>query len=297
MLTFKIVKKEQECRNLWEKFSDKDVLWDLWQFRRCFHNHKFEFNFVLGVEGEHSVGVLPLVYDKEMEIYIYFGDMFPEQNKFLVKDKGHIKDFIENCPKGTSLYYVDRSESGYFDFLLGEKRYFLDLRDYGSFEDYINSFTKKHRKNIRYDLKKLKEKGYVLTTNRTSDFEKLVGFNKIIFGEDSDYNDDDFVFSMRELLQTAEEMGILDLISVKVDNETQAVGLGVFYNGRYYVLGVGRNKEIKNMGKLLIAEQIKSAVKHECDEIDFLSAESNWKELWNLESEQMYEYHDKFIEP
>ena len=68
------------------------------------------------------------------------------------------------------------------------------------------------------------------------------------------------------------------------------MGFGAFYNKCYYVLGVGRNPKIKNLGKLLIAEQMKNAILHKCDEIDFLSTESNWKNLWNLESEQMYQF-------
>ena len=83
---------------------------------------------------------------------------------------------------------------------------------------------------------------------------------------------------------------MVDVISIKIGNNTEAVGLGVFYNNVYYVLGIGRNVEIKNLGKLLITEQIKSAIGLKCNEVDFLSTESGWKELWNLGSEQMYEF-------
>ena len=181
--------------------------------------------------------------------------------------------------------------------MLGEKRYFLDLKKFDyNFENYISSFTKKHRKNLRYDLKKLKEKDYEIIKNDAKAFDRLVELNKLSFGEESDYNDRDYVLSMKKLIDAASKMKILDMISIKIDNNTGAVGFGVFYNQCYYVLGIGRNKEIKNLGKLLISEQIKSAIKHKCNEVDFLSSESKWKELWNLDSEQMYEYHDKFIE-
>lgn len=297
MLTFKTVTELVECKNLWEKFSPKKILWDLWDFRYCFHNNNFKFNFILGLDGKEQIGVLPLVNDKREDIYIYFGDMFPERNKFLLKDKKLLSKFLEDCPEGTSIYYISEQEAKFYDFMFGEKRYFLNLEKYEhSFENYLKSFTKKHRKNLRYDLKKLKEKGYEIEINNIKDFEKLIFFNKQRFGKDSDYNNEDFVLSMRKLLDAASKMKILDMISIKVDSNTEAVGLGVFYNKCYYVLGVGRNKEIKNLGKLLISEQIKNAIRHKCDEIDFLSTESNWKELWNLDSEQMYEYHDEFIE-
>ena len=72
MLTFKTIKDGAECRKLWEIFSTKEVLWDLWDFRYCFHNNHFRFNFILGLEGKKQVGILPLVYDKENDTYAYF---------------------------------------------------------------------------------------------------------------------------------------------------------------------------------------------------------------------------------
>ena len=297
MLTFKTVTDKEKCRNLWEKFSTKKILWDLWDFRFCFHNNNFKFNFILGLDGKKQVGISPLVFDKKEDIYTYLGDMFPEQNKFFIKDKKLLPEFLEQCPEGTSIYNIKSDEAKSYNFYKGEKRYFLNLEKYGnSFESYLKSFNKKHRKNLRYDLRKLKEKEYEIVTNNVKDFDRLVELSRLRFGKDSDYNDKGYVLSMTKIIDTALKMKILDIISIKIDNKIEAVGLGVFYNSCYYVLGGGRNIEIKNLGKLLITEQIKSSISHKCNEIDFLSTESKWKELWNLDSEQMYEYHDEFIE-
>lgn len=291
MLKFKIITDEKECKSLWEKFSPNHVLWDLWDFRFCFHKNNFSFNFILGIDGERQIGLLPLVFDKDSEVYTYFGDTFPEQNKFFLRDKKTMKSFLKNCPEETQIYYIDSEEAKYYDFKQGEKGYFLDLEKYGcDFENFIMSFKKKHRKNLRYDLKKLKEKHYTIEKNRIDDFEKLVQLNKERFGNDSDYNEQDFVSGIKQIMDISNEKNILDMISIKIDGDTEAVGLGVFYNKVYYVLGTGRNSEIKNFGKLLISEQIKSAVLHKCNKIDFMSTEANWKELWNLDSNQMYEF-------
>jgi len=297
MLTFKHVTDKEDCRILWEEFSPKEILWDLWDFRYCFHTKYFKFNFILGLNNGKQVGIIPLVLDKETDVYTYFGDTFPEQNKFFLSDKRLIPKFLNNCPEGTSIYNIKSEESQFYNFSKGDKRYFLNLKKYGnSFENYIGSFTKKHRKNLRYDLKKLKEKGYEVVNNNVNDFKGLVEMNKSRFGSDSDYNDKNFTLSMNKLMGIAKKMNILDIITLMMDNKAEAVGLGAIYNKCYYVLAVGRNPEIKNVGKLLITEQIKSAIKNKCKEVDFLSTESNWKELWNFDSEQMYEYHDEFIE-
>ena len=291
MLKFKTVTNERECRDLWEKYSEKQVLWDLWDFRFCFHTDNFKFNFIVGFDDKNEIGLLPLVFDAKEKYYTFFGEEFPEQNKFLLNDKQNVKLFLENCPKDTSIYYIDPEEAKYYNFATGDKRYFLSLEKYGNrFESYLNSFNKKHRKNLNYDLKKLKERGYILEHNNIKDFERLVELNKKRFGNESDYNEKDFILSISKLIDAASRINALDVISIKIGNNAEAVGLGAFYNNVYYVLGSGRNVEIKNLGKLLISEQIKSAIANKCSEIDFLSTESTWKELWNFDSEQMYKF-------
>lgn len=291
MLTFKTVTDERECRYLWEKYSEKQVLWDLWDFRFCFHTDNFKFNFIVGFDDKKEIGLLPLVFDTRENYYTYFGEEFPEQNKFLLNNKQNIKLFLENCPKETLIWYIDSEEAKYYDFAALDKRYFLNLEKYdNSFESYLNSFNKKHRKNLNYDLKKLKEKGYILEHNNIKGFERLVELNKKRFGNESTYNEAGFILSMSKLVDAALRMNGLDFISIRIGNNIEAAGVGVFYNGVYYVISFGRNVEINNLGKLLIAEQIKSAIAHECREIDFLSTESTWKELWNFDSEQMYKF-------
>lgn len=291
MLKFKTVTDEKECKELWMNFSEKRILWDFWDFRFCFHKKNFSFNFILGIDGKKQIGILPLVFDENYEAYTYFGDTFPEQNKFFLEDKNNIKLFLEHCPKDTQIYYIDAGEARYYNFRKGDKRYFLNLEKYGnSFDNYIKSFTKKHRKNLNYDLRRLKEKGYVIEKNKINAFDRLVELNKKRFGKNSDFNENDFIESIRQLRDIANKRNILDMLIIKINNNTEAVSLGVFFNNIYYVLSVGSNFEIKNLGKLLISEQIKSAISHKCKEIDFMSTEAGWKELWNLDSEKMYEF-------
>lgn len=291
MLKFKIVTDEKECRELWEYFSPKRILWDLWDFRFCFHADNFRFNFIVGFDGKNKMGILPLVFDNNERYYTYFGEEFPEQNRFLLKDKKNIGLFLEQCPENTYIIYISSEEAKYYKFEPNGKRYFLGLAKYGnSFENYLKSFTKKHRKNLNYDLKKLKDTGYNLERNNVKDFDRLVELNKLKFGVESNYSSESFASGMSELISSALRMGALDMISIKIGSKVEAVGLGVFYNNVYYVLGSGRNVEIKNLGKLMVAEQIKSAIANKCSEVDFLSTEANWKELWNLDSEQMYKF-------
>lgn len=291
MSKFKVIKDKNKCEGLWNKFSPNKVLWDLWDVRLCFHSKNFVFYFILGYEKDEEVGLIPLVLEKKSRVYTYFGDTFPEQNKFFLKDKSKLSLFLKQCPLDTQIYYIDNEEKDFYNFNPSEKRYFLNFKKYGNdIENYLKTFTKKHRKNLRYDLKKLKEKNYRIKINEIGEFDTLVKFNELRFGKESNYNDINFYQSMKKLIDFSKRKNILHMITVKFNNKTEAIGIGIIYNKIYYVIGSGRNLEIKNLGKLLIYEQIMSALKNKCNEIDFLSTESKWKELWNFDSEQMYEF-------
>ncbi len=292
MLKFDYIDYEKDCKDLWESFVPKKVLWDLWEIRYFFISKDSEIHFIVGYDDINEViGFIPLIYDYEYGRYYYFGDNFPEQNRFYIKDKTLLPKFLEACPKDTHIYYIDSSEKKYYDFKEGDKRYFLDLKGFeGNIENYLKTFNKKHRKNLRYDLKKLKEKNFEIIKNKKKHFSNLVKLNKECFGNDSDYNDKDFLESIKKIINFAEEKNMLDIISICFEGRIKAVGIGIIYNNIYYVISSGRDIKIKNLGKVLIYEQISSALKKDCDTIDFLSTESGWKDLWNLDSEQLYEF-------
>ena len=44
----------------------------------------------------------------------------------------------------------------------------------------------------------------------------------------------------------------------------------------------------RNVGKLLVLEQIKRADSEHCREIDFLVGDTGWKEFWNLDKEPVF---------
>jgi len=82
MITFQTYGEESECKELWNQYSPKKIMWDVWEFRRCFHTKDSEFNFILCFENGKEIGLLPLIFDRKEKIYTYFGDTFPEKNKF-----------------------------------------------------------------------------------------------------------------------------------------------------------------------------------------------------------------------
>lgn len=290
MLTYRTFKDKATCKKIWNKFSHKKTLWDLWEFRYCFYDKDPIFNFIVVYEKDKGVGLVPLIYDKHDETFYYFGELFPEQNKIFLKDLSNLHDVIDQLPFPTTIYYVDKSMSNYYDFKVSEKRYFIDFIQYEhNIDNFLLTFNRKHRKNLRYDLRKLRKKGFVVEKGNIDDFDILVEHNQEAFDE-SDYLDEKFYKSMKKLITFADKKRMLDTVKIVKNNNIYAAGMGVIYNKSYYVVAMGRDIDIINIGKMLIYEMIKSALDNKCNTIDFLSTESGWKELWHLDIEQMYEF-------
>ena len=177
-MKFKICQEINKCRTLWNLFSPKKRLFDIWEFRACFYDSKDDKPyFIIGYDGKEISGVIPLQFVKSENQYHYFGGWFTaERNRFLLKDKTKIIEFLEQCPKNTFIEGIDPEEGKYYNFLEDEPTYYLDLSKYGnSFERYFSSFDKKKQKNFKRDLKNIPS--YKMYPNRLGDFGRLLEFN------------------------------------------------------------------------------------------------------------------------
>lgn len=294
-MEFKQITDIRECERLWDKFSPKQSVWDLWDMAYSFHKgYKAKPLFVLRLDDKKEIGILHLQQEegKEEEWFDFFGGNYPERRTFYIKDKKLIKDFLDQAPEGTSLDYIDPTEK---EFIKGTEEsdiaYSLNLEKYGhDIENYFQTFNKKHRKNLRYDLRQLEKLDYKLVWNVKGHLDRLAELNKIRFKEESNFKEPEFYDSMQLLLESAEKLGILHLLSIKINKKIESSQTALFYNNVYYVLTGGSNPDIKNLGKLLIVEHIKNAIRLKAKMIDFMSTESGWKKLWNLEETLLYKY-------
>ncbi len=291
MIEFKVFKKIKECEKLWRAFSPNEFVFDLWELRNCFFDKDIHKPyFIAGYDGKNIIGVLPLWHHYEYDEYQFFGGEFPERNRFFLKDKTKIKDFLEQIPSNVDLDSIEKSEAEYYPFEKGETRYFIDFNKYNSsFENYIASFSKKHRKNFRYDLKRAHGIGFKMAFNKTGDIKRLFELNIGRFKKDSFFYDQRFLKNFEKMIMAAKKKGILEMISV-VDKKTEAVGVSVAFNGVYNLLMSGNNLEYPNIGKFLTVEHIKNSLRKGINTVDFCSTESGWKKLWNCEEAHFYHF-------
>lgn len=284
-----------KCQNLWEQFAPRGLLFDLWAYRFCFYQgYRYQPYFIVGHNQGEPIGILPLWFEKKRSFYTFFGGTFPEPNTFFIKDKSKIGAFLKECPKHTLLRYLAESESAYHPFQENGPSFYLDMSKYNhDVNQLISSFSRKHRKNLRHDLRGLEKRGYTFRYNHLADFEKMIDLNQQRFQKLSDFNEEEMVVSMKQLMQTALSEGKLNLISLIIDGQVEAVELAVIHNRVYYVLCGGHNLEIENIGKPMVIEHIKKALSQNISKLDFLSTESGWKKLWHLATEKLYQFSNK----
>lgn len=291
-MEFRVETDLSQCQKLWQEFSPQFYLFDLWEYRFCFYQgYGYSPYFIVGKEKGKVIGILPLWFERKEGYYTFFGGTFPEPNTFFIKEKAKIAKFLEQTPKETKLKYIASSEAGYYRFKESGPKFYLEMSRYNQDVDqFISSFSKKHRKNLRYDLRQLQKQKYSFRYNYLEDFEKMVSLNQKRFEKTSDFNEMEMVKSMKILMETADKQAKLNLVSVMINDQVQAVELAVIYNHCYYVLCGGHNLEIENIGKLLIIEHIKNALNKNISKLDFLSTDSGWKKLWHLETETLFEF-------
>jgi len=295
-MEFKFITNMEECKLLWEKFSPKKSVWDLWEitypFHRCYSGFPF---FILGIKDREEVGILHLEidkYDNGEEYLDFFGADYPERRTFYVQDRNMLSDFFSQARKKISLSFIDPSEKDYIPGILeSDVAYSLDLSavDY-DIKIFFARFNKKHRKNLRNDLKQIERLGYAVFMNYPGSLDFLAKFNRVRFGAESDFSDPKFYESIKLLVESAEKLNILQMLSIEIAGKVEASQIALFYNGVYTVLTGGSNSEIKNLGKLLIIEHIKNAIKLKANIVDFMTYESGWKKLWNLDETMLYKF-------
>jgi hypothetical protein len=296
-MRFKTITDIRECRILWEKFSPKNSVWDLWDIAYSFHKgYCAEPFFILGSEEDKELGILHLQKEKDgqEEWLDFFAGNYPERRTFYILNKALLDKFLAHAPKETYLTYISPSEKDFAARLeKDEITYSLDLEKYDyNLDDYLATFNKKHRKNIKYDIRQLEKLDCRLLWNAKDHLLRLAELNKLKFGDESNFEEPQFLKSIQLMIDSAEKLNILHMLSIKINNKVEASQIALFHNKTYTVLTGGSNQEIKNLGKLLIIEHIKKAAELKADTVDFMTTESGWKKLWNLDETMLYKFEN-----
>jgi hypothetical protein len=279
-----IVKNLKECEILWNKYSPNEHLWDLWEVASSFFNSEIhEPYFMVLTDENKEIGLLPLVYCSKINKYYYFSGSltFPIKLWF---NKTKLKEVYNLLPSPCKLYDINHNEIvENVGEISDDYRYFINTKDMIDINDYLKTFSKKHRYNLLSDLKKLFD--IRLEWTKKINLEKIKEFNVSRFGHESDFSDKEMYDEFIKFINTTEKY--IYCLNVYKENELVGLEFAIFFKNKYYIINGGYDKSIKNLGKLLIFEHIKKGFELKANEIDFLVGDTGWKELWNLDKEKV----------
>jgi hypothetical protein len=301
-----------ECERLWNIFTPNSRLFELWEVRKKFFDvFKIEPYFLTLFGGNYEddndvMGVLPLWLDNYdyNGMYSWCGGYWPEDNTFFVKDTEAIPLLLMAAPRPIRLDCIHPSADYQFlKTLYGYEqdpnfKYYMDLSEYRTLEDYLTKLKKKKRYNLKRDRKKILTLDPKIMVNEFSHIDELFKHNinrfRLKFPDSPDsqsiFEDPKQQELFKSLVKDAKSYKVR-MISTIINGEVEAIELGFVYNHVYYAVTAGVNVErypgIGTFSSLLVMED---ALNENCDKIDFFEGDYNWKDSWNLDAY----HHDKF---
>ena len=288
-----------ECEKLWRAFVRPKTIFDLWEFRMCFHrNFKSDPSFMVMEDSNGVAGVMPLCYIREHDIHAFFpgelwkGKTWIERTPVYIREERFLPELLYSCPDRTYLRYMESGAESHLDEVE------IDEISYGLCPDalnfdmavYLQRFPRKRLKELTKVIGKLTGDTAVYFTNREDDFDDLTAMNVSRFGSDSYLYDDRFRRSFRDLTAILKRKGWLRMVTLEIAGKKAAVDLGAACSGGYTVFLGGTNPDFLGVAKVMNMHHITYAFNERMTKVDFLCGDFHWKKMWHLDAEPLYKY-------
>jgi hypothetical protein len=310
-LTIKVFSTLSPAKDLWQRFSPNESVFDLWEVRMAFYDaYKFDPYFLTIMDSARkensAVGVLPLWFntDKDYWKYVWFGSNWPEDNVFFTVNPEIIPLLLLAAPSPLRIDCIKPDPQ--FSFLTSfsgfmkeeEPKYFLDLAKFTTLNDFITTLKKKKRYNLRRDRKRLLSLSPKIMINEISHIEDLFNLSIRRFREEfpdepeehSAFEDERRKNVFRNLIRENVPYKYR-IISTIINGKVEAVEMAIVYNGTYYALNSGCNiSQYSGIGVFSNQLVLEDALSLKCKKIDFLEGDNNWKHSWQLDSFYQYRF-------
>ncbi len=289
-LTVKVHSDISQCEYLWKQYSKNQTLFQLWDFRKSwFEGYQYTPFFYTIYEGKKIRGVLPLWFNEDDKIYEWFGGYWPEDNVFFVDDPAYIALLLKIAPNPLELLAILPESIEGLDLVEGlqedEYKFILDIGQFRSMDQLLQSLSKKHRHNLRHEYHKFDSYPLETIWQNTFDeklFGKLIGLSKERFGE-SGVDASSFMDPKRckTIKRIAENQGKYKLyfLFVKIQNHLALVDVIATYKNTYHLLIGGANdtSRFPGIGVFITYFEFEDAIRRGMDRIDVLQIDNNWK--------------------
>jgi len=287
-LDFKIIQNLSEAKDVWQRFSPQETLWDDWDFRYCFYKYyNRELFFYTGHLKGEIIGALPLQYNSEKNLLEFFGGEYMEENKVLVK-KGHerfIPDFYRQIDRPAELYDISGQDAFTRNLPLHEYKYIYNLSGITTLEQFIDKyFDSDSRKKKRRLLKEEVE----IIDNNFGDLDLMIELNIKNFGKESSFNWPFRKEIFHDLLKLNYEPILLTSV---IDGKKEAVSFAVKYRDKFISLNSGVNStSYPWLEKYLILKKVAKAIELKCRIFDACLGNCGWKDNWHLEKIPQFKF-------
>lgn len=295
-LTLTVHSKMEDCFLLWDKFSKKQSLFDLWDFRYSWwQGYRYTPFFYTVYEGTRPLAMMPLWFDTKDQRYEWFGSDWMEDNEFFVADRSFIPVLINLIPKSfhlNALEFIDDNLLSKLDFIPDADKFIKDISKFSNIDDYLLSINKKHRYNLKKDYQAIMDynpKIEIVSDNLVSEFKNLVDMqlNRFDDDEESDLVVEKRVKTYEAILKNTNSYKA-QFIKVSVQSHLAAIDLVVTYKDTYYTMkGANDLRRFPGVGNFMVYLEFKQAIEKGFKLFDCLQIDYGWKHKY-YDSKKLY---------
>ncbi len=277
----------QTCHDLFEQFSPKKTLFELWDFRIAFYKgYHHKPVFLIFEKDNLPLGLLPLWYESDKDELRWFGSWWQEGNTFWFREKALIPLVFSLFSQKILLNALDVPPSMAKKCRLpaDDPKYLLSLEEYPTIDSFLQKFNAKKRYNLRRDQRIILGQNPQTVINHYADLETLFDLSIKRFSQ-RENDESAFVVkqrreTFRQIIKLANEYEIRT-VSTKVNNKTVGVDLVALYKGVYYDLnGAYDIDACPGLGNYTNFVLIQDAIDLGMKKVDFLEVSYGWKEDW-----------------
>ncbi|MEI8229555.1 MAG: hypothetical protein WCG83_00270 [Candidatus Peregrinibacteria bacterium] len=268
------------CRALWDEFSPRRSLYELWEFRMPFYE---VYGFAPAFVVLPDKGMVPLWFHPEQKRYLWFGDTgdefnWQEDNAFWVRESCDIEELLSHLPRPcllNSCAELLRHQIGERAVLTSQNsKSVLSLSAIGSVDDYLMTLPKKLRSNVRHDQRVITAQSPIISENHLEDLDAMIGWNRAKF-TDSPWHDEKMLACLRKLVDpTRPKPYKVHVLSVRIGGVLAAVDCAFSWNSIFYPLFCGSDvQRFPGIGHFMNLLDIQFALDHQTTSLDFSEVE------------------------
>ncbi len=290
-LKLKVHTDIEQCYRLWEMFTPKRTIFDLWEFRYAWYEaFRYELSFYTVYEGKKALGILPLWYNEKIKKYEWFGGYWMESQNFFVTDEKFIDVLIALIPNPVQLQSLEQFDGIDKLQIFGtlnkdpDPKFTKSLRGISSIDELLATYKKKERQHMRADYNRIMAYDPRVTESDGTDFAV---FDEMIRMNHTRWNGKNrglsTFFDVRE--QQAFRYFIRSngnysskYIKTKIQNRTASIDLIFTYKDIYYQFcgsnDVGR---FNGIGNFMVYMELEDAIRKGFKMVDCLQEDHSWK--------------------